>query len=134
MLLRPLVLATALAAAPAAVVSIDVAIHERATADHFGNVVVRGFITCSTETLVSLEGQVVEFVGRSDVATGTFATEVPCSTTGTPWRVTVVSDSGVPFKPGFAVADVQAVGFDPESGIFTGVQTLVSLHLTRSAR
>jgi len=46
----------------------------------------------------------------------------------------VTSDSGVPFRPGFALADVQVVGFDPESGVFTGVQSLVSLHLTRSTR
>ena len=76
----------------------------------------------------------VESLNRSNVAVGSFATEVLCGTTPTPWTVTVTSGSGVPFRPGFAVGDVFATGFDPESGIFTGVQSLVSLHLTRSER
>ena len=50
------------------------------------------------------------------------------------FTVTVTSHSGVPFRPGFATADLMVIGFDPESGVFTGVQSLVSLHLTRSAR
>jgi hypothetical protein len=127
-------LTTALAAMLGAVLSIELSVHDRATAQRDGSAVVRGILTCSAETLVSLEGQVVEFIGRSAVATGTFATDVPCSPTGTPWSVTVASDSSVPFRPGFAVAELQAVGFDPESGIFSGVQALTSLHLTRSPR
>ena len=134
MALLPLVIGTALAAVLAVPLSIDLVVHERATAERGGTVAIRGTVTCSAETLVTLEGQVVESFGRNGVAAGTFATEVPCGTVPTPWTVTVASDSGVPFRPGFALADVQAVGFDPESGVFTGVQSLVLLHLTRSAR
>jgi hypothetical protein len=115
------------------VLTIDLAIHGRATAEHEGTVSVHGTVTCSAETVVTLEAEVVEAVGRTDVAVGTFATEVACGPTPTPWTVTLTSVSGTPFRPGFATGDVRAVGFDPESGIYSGVQTLVSLHLTRSA-
>jgi len=125
------VLATVLAAALTAPLMIDLTVHARATAEHGGTAAVGGTLTCSAETLVSLEGELVEPLNRSNVAVGTFATEVLCGTTPTPWRVSVASD-GVPFRPGFASADVRATGFDPESGIFSGVQTLVFLHLTRS--
>ena len=130
--LLPLALGTALAATLAASLTIDLGVQFRATAEHDGTAAVGGTLTCSAETLVSLEGDVVETLNRSNVASGTFATEVLCGTTDTPWRVTVTSDSGVPFRPGFALAEVRATGFDPESGTFSGVQSLVFLHLTRS--
>ena len=133
MLLLSLAMATALRVALTAL-TIDVTVDGRGTAGHDGTAGVRGTMTCSVETLVTFEGQVVESVGRSAVAAGSFATEVLCGTTPTPWAVTVTSDSGVPFKPGFALADIQAVGFDPETGTFVGVQSLASLHLTRSVR
>ena len=134
MVLLPLAAATALWSALAAALTIDVTVQERAIAGHDGTALIRGTLTCSAETLVTLEGQIVESLGRTAVAAGTFATEVACGTSPTLWTVTVTSDSGVPFRPGFAVADLQAVGFDPESGVFTGVQSLVLLHLTRSTR
>ena len=134
MTLLPLVIGTALASVLAVPLSIDLVVHERATAERSGTVAIRGTVTCSAGTLVTFEGQVVEPLGPKGVAVGTFATELPCGTGPTPWTVNVTSDSGVPFRPGFALADVQAVGFDPESGVFTGVQSLVSLHLTRSPR
>jgi hypothetical protein len=130
-ILLPLALGAALAAALATPLMIDLSVYVRATAEHGGTAAVGGTLTCSAETLVSLEGEVVEALNRSKVAFGTFTAEVLCGTTPTPWRVTVASD-GVPFRPGFASADVRAIGFDPESGIFTGVQSLVFLHLTRS--
>ena len=134
MALLPLVVGTTLASVLAVPLSIDLLVHERATAERGGAVVIRGTVTCSAETLLTFEGQVVESVGRTGMAVGTFATELPCGTSPTPWTVNVTSESGVPFRPGFALADVQAVGFDPESGTFSGVQSLVFLHLTRSAR
>jgi hypothetical protein len=130
-LILPLALGAVLAAVLATPLMIDLTVHVRATAEHGGTAAVGGTLTCSAETLVSLEGEVVEGLNRSNVAFGTFATEVLCGTTPTPWRVSVASD-GVPFRPGFASADVRATGFDPESGIFSGVQSLVFLHLTRS--
>ena len=134
MALLPLVVGTALAGVLVVPLSIDLVVHERATAERGGTVAIGGTLTYSAETLVTFEGQVVESLGRNGVAVGTFATELPCGTSSTPWTVVVTSDSGVPFRPGFALADVQAVGFDPESGVFTGVQSLVFLHLTRSTR
>jgi hypothetical protein len=131
-LLLPLALGTALAAALATSLMIDLEVHFRATAERGGTAAVGGTLTCSAETLVSLEGEVVETLNRDKVAFGTFATEVLCGTTPTPWRVTVTSDSGVPFRPGFAAGEVRVTGFDPESGTFSGVQSLVVLHLTRS--
>ena len=111
---------------------IDLAVNARATAERGGGAAVGGTVTCSAETLVTIEGEVAEALNRSAVAIGTFATEVLCGTTATPWSVTVTSDSGVPFRPGFASGEVRVIGFDPESGIFSGVQSLVFLHLTRS--
>ena len=134
MLLLPLALSTLLAATLATSLTIDLTVFARATAGHDGTAVVGGTVTCSAETLVSLEGLVIEGLNRSNVVVGTFATEVLCGTTATPWRVTVTSDSDVPFRPGFATADVLAIGFDPESGTFSGVQGLALVHLTRSQR
>jgi hypothetical protein len=130
----PLVVGTALAAVLAVPLSIDLVVNERATAERGGTVTIRGTVTCSAETLLTFEGQVVESLGRTGVAVGAFATELLCGPGPTPWTVIVTSHSGVPFRPGFALADVQVVGFDPESGVFTGVQSLVALHLTRSPR
>ena len=65
MFLFHLALATALRAALAAVLTIDMTIHERGTAQRDGTAVVRGTLTCSVETLVTVEGLVVESVGRS---------------------------------------------------------------------
>ena len=134
MLLLPVALGTVLAAALAAPLMIDLTVFARATAGHDGTAIVGGTVTCSAETLVSLEGVVVEALNRSNVAVGTFATEVLCGTTATLWSVTVTSDSGVPFRPGSATADVVATGFDPESGTFSGVQGLALVRLTRSRR
>jgi hypothetical protein len=129
-----LALGTALNAALVTPLMIDLSVNARATAERGGTAVVGGIVTCSAETLVSIEGEVAETLNRSAVAVGTFATEVLCGPTATRWTATVTSDSGVPFKPGFASADVSVVGFDPESGIFSGVQSLVFLHLTRSTQ
>ncbi len=127
-----LALGTALTTALFTPLMIDLAVNARATAERGGGAAVGGTVTCSAETLVTIEGEVVEALNRSAVAIGAFATEVLCGTTATPWSVTVTSDSGVPFRPGFASGEVRVIGFDPESGIFSGVQSLVFLHLTRS--
>ena len=134
MLLLPLALAMALAAALAAPLTIDLVVHGRATAEHGGAVVLRGTLTCSVPTVVTLDAEVVESFKHAASAFGTFSTELACGTAPTLWTVTVSPESGVPFRPGFALADVRVVGFDPESGVFTGVQSLVFLHLTRSPR
>jgi hypothetical protein len=123
-----------LAAVLAAPLTIDLVVHGRATAERGGVVTLRGTVQCSVSTIVTLEGVVVQSFRRGDSVVGTFATEVPCDITPTPWTVTVTSENGVPFRPGFASADVRVVGFDPESGVFTGVESFVLLHLTRSPR
>ena len=123
-----------LAAVLAAPLTIDLFVQGRATAELAGTVTIRGLVVCSVSTFVSLEGEVVESFRRGGFAIGEFATEVECGTTPTPWAVTVTADNGVPFRPGFASADVRVVGFDPESGVFTGVESFVLLHLTRSPR
>jgi hypothetical protein len=135
MLLLPLVLVleAALATALAAPLTLELVVQGRATAERGGNLAIRGTVQCSVETVVALEGVVVELLGRAGAAVGTFATEVTCGTAPTPWTVIVTSDSDVAFRPGFASAEVFAVGFDPDTGVFTGVQSLVFLHLTRSA-
>ena len=129
----PFPLRTVLAAAIAAPLTIDLEVQGRATAEHEGTVSLYGVITCSADTIVTLDGEVFESLGRNALAAGTFATELPCGPTPTPWTVTVPSDRGAPFRPGFALADVRAVGFDPDSSTYSSVQSLVSLHLTRSA-
>jgi hypothetical protein len=128
------VLGVIFAAVLATPLTLDLVVHSRATAEPGGAVVIRGTVECSVPTLVTLEGVVVEEFRRGDSAVGTFATEVECGTMPTPWTVTVISENGVRFRPGFASADVSAVGFDPDSGVFTGVQSFVLLHLTRSPR
>ena len=134
MVLLPPAIGAALAAVLAVPLSIDLVIRARATAEHDGTATIRGTLTCSTETQVMLEGQLVQSIGRSETAAGSFATQVWCGTTATPWAATITSDTGMAFRPGFALADLQAVGFDPETGIFSGVQSLASVRLTRSAR
>jgi hypothetical protein len=133
--LLPLIIGTtALVAFAAARPSIDLTFDGRATAAHSGSVVVRGTVTCSFETTASVEGQVVESLNRSDIASGEFALEVPCEPTPTSWTAVVAPDTDQSFRPGFASVSVRAVVFDPESGIFAGVETFGFLHLTRSAR
>jgi hypothetical protein len=132
--LLPLVVATtALVAVAASPLSIDLTFNTRATADRSGSVVVRGTVTCSFETTASIEGEVVESLNRSDIAAGEFALEVPCEPTPTPWTAVVAPSTDRSFRPGFATVAVRAVVFDPESGIFAGVETFGFLHLTRSA-
>ena len=131
----PLVLSTtALAAVASAPLTLDLTFHARATADHDGNVVVRGMLSCSKETTVSLEVAVVEPLNRSAEAAGQFATDLACDKTPTPWTVIVTPDTDRSFHPGFATVTVRAVGFDPEHDIFAGVETFGFLHLTRSPR
>jgi hypothetical protein len=133
--LLPLIIGTtALVAVAAAPPTIDLTFSARATADHDGGLVVRGTVTCSFETTASVEGHVVESLNRSDIASGEFALDVPCEPTPTPWTAVVVPDTDESFRPGFASVSVRAVVFDPESGIFAGVETFGFLHLTRSAR
>ena len=136
MLLLPfaLVFEAALATSLVAPLTLDLVVQGRATAERGGTVIIRGAVQCSVETVVTLEGEVIEQLGRAGVAVGTFATEVQCGITPTSWTVIVTSDSDVAFRPGFASADVRAVGFDPDTGVFTGVQSFVFLNLTRSAR
>ena len=131
-MMLPLAVATALATLLVSPLAIDFTVNVRATAERGGSAVIGGTVTCSADTLVTIEGEVAEALNRSAVAIGTFTTEVLCGTTATAWSATVNSDSGVPFRPGFASGDVRVIGFDPESGIFSGVQSLVFLHLTRS--
>lgn len=132
MSLFPLVLGiAALAAVAAAPLSIDLSVHPRATADHDGHVIVRGIVTCSIETTVDIEVEVVEPLNRSQVVGGG-ATAVTCSTTPTPWTAVVPPDAERRFQPGFATFAVRAVGFDPEHEIFAGVESFGFLHLTRS--
>jgi hypothetical protein len=123
-----------LAAVLAGPLTIDLVVSGRATAELGGAVVLRGTLQCSVPTVLTFEGEVVESFRRGDSAVGSFATEVECDTTPTPWTVTVTSENGVPFRPGFASADVSVIGFDPEFGVFAGVQSFVLLHLTRSPR
>ena len=128
----PLVLSTALAVATATPLAIDLTVDARATAERDGSITVRGTVTCSAQTTVSIEGQVVEELNRSNVATGVFAADVICDPTPTRWTATVTADTDVPFRPGFASIGLRATVFDPDSGVFTGVESTGFLHLTRS--
>ena len=129
-----LIFGTVLAVETAAPLTIDLTVHERATAGRDGSILVRGTVTCSAQTTVSIEGQVDEELTRSNVATGVFAVDVACDTTPTPWTATVTADTDVPFRPGFASIGLRATAFDPASGVFTGVESISFLHLTRSDR
>ena len=130
----PVILTMALAVATATPLTIDLIVRARATAERDGSILVRGTVTCSAQTTVSIEGQVVEELNRSNVAAGVFAADVICDTAPTPWTATVTADTDVSFRPGFALIAVRATAFDPESGVFTGVESIGFLHLTRSAR
>ena len=130
----PFILTTALAVATATPLTIDLTVRARATAERDGSILVRGTVTCSALTTVSIEGQVVQELNRSNVAAGAFAADVICDTTPTSWTATVIADTDVPFRPGFALIDITAIAFDPESGVFTGVQSIGVLHVTRSDR
>lgn len=130
----PFVLTTALAVATATALTIDLTVRARATVERDGSILVRGSVTCSAQTTVSIEGQVVEELNQSNVAAGVFAADVICDTAPTPWTATVTADTDVRFRPGFASIGVSATAFDPESGVFTGVESTGFLHLTRSDR
>ena len=127
----PFILTTALAVATTTL-TIDLFVRARATAQPDGSVLIRGTVTCSTQTTVTIEGHVVEELNRSNVAEGVFAADVICDTTPTSWTATATSDTDVPFRPGFARIGVHATAFDPESGVFTGVESIGIVHLTRS--
>ena len=130
----PLALGTAaLVAAVAAPLSIDLIVQARATATHAGAVIVEGTVRCSIGTTVSMEVDVIEPLNRSDVAFGQFATDLACDSTPTAWTAVVGPDTDHGFRPGFATVSVRAVGFDPENGIYAGVESFGFLHLTRSA-
>jgi len=129
-----LILGTTLAIATAAPLTIDFTVRDRATVERDDSVVVRGTVTCSAQTTVNIEGLVIEEFNRSKVATGMFAVDVICDTTPTPWTAAVTADTDAPFRPGFASIGLRATAFDPESGIFTGVDSSGFLHLTRSGR
>ena len=134
MFLPALVLSTvAMAAGLAAPLSIELTV-QAGIANQDGTVVVRGTVQCSTDTIVSIEGDVVESLNRSEVASGWFSTDVTCDTTPTPWTVIVVPYTAESFRPGFATVGVRAVGFDSETGTYAGVESLDSLRLTRSHR
>jgi len=125
------ILTTALAVATTAPLTIDLTVRARATAQRDGSALIRGTVTCSAQTTVTIEGQVIEELNRSNVAAGVFAADVICDTTPTSWTATATSDTDVPFRPGFAVIGVNATAFDPESGVFTGVDSVGFLQLTR---
>jgi hypothetical protein len=132
--LLPLALGTAaLVAVVTAPLSIDLMVHARATATHAGAVVVQGTVRCSIGTTVSIEVDVVEPLNRSDVAFGQFTTDLACDSTPTPWTAVVAPDTDHGFRSGFATVSVRAVRFDPENGIYTGVESFGFLQLTRSA-
>jgi hypothetical protein len=124
-----------LAASLAVPFTIEIPVDPRAYVDRSGVLVVQGFVSCSVDTIVEVQGQVIERISRSEVAAGEFFTELEClADTPTSWSVIVAPTTDAAFDPGFALVEIQAVGFDPESGIFAGVQSLGSLHLTRSKR
>jgi hypothetical protein len=134
-LFPPAVLGTvALVAFVAAPLSLDLTIHLRATADRSGSAVVHGTVSCSKDTIVSLEVFVLQSLNRNDAAAGQFVTEVMCDSPSTLWTVLVAPDTDRGFRPGFASVSVRATAFDPENGIFAGVETFGSLQLTRSVR
>lgn len=97
----PLVLSTvALVAGLAAPLSIELTVQPGASANQDGTVVVRGTVQCSIETIVSIEGDVIESLNRSKVALGQFSTDVTCDTRPTPRSVVVVPDTAESFRPG----------------------------------
>jgi hypothetical protein len=130
----PFTVLTALAVATGAPLTIDITIRERATIDRDGSILVRGTVTCSAQTTVSIEGEVVEELNRSHVVSGVLAADVSCGTTPTPWTATVTADTDVRFRPGSASIGVRATAFDPGSGVFSGVESGGFLQLTRSDR
>jgi len=127
-------LATALAVATGTSLTIDIIVRERATVERDGSILVRGTVTCSAQTTVSIEGEVAEELNRSSVASGVFAADVICDTTPTPWTATVTADTDVRFRPGSASVGVRAIAVDPGSGLFAGAESSGFLQLTRSDR
>jgi hypothetical protein len=130
----PLVLSSALALALVTALTIELDVQPRATVERDGSILVRGTVTCSGQTTVSIEGQVVEQLNRSRVAEGVFAAEVVCDTTATPWTATVTPNTNVRFRPGSASIGVSGTAFDPGAGVFTSVQSDGFLQLARSGR
>ena len=130
----PVIFGAALAAAISTALTIDFDFRDKATAERDGSITVRGVVTCSAQTTVTVDGQVSQELNKGKLATGAFAADVPCNTTPTTWIATVAADTGLGFRPGAASIGARAAGLDPASGAFTGVQTSGVLQLTRSSR
>jgi hypothetical protein len=119
---------------PPPVLSISLVPDVRGTVDRSGTATIRGVVTCSTPTTISLGGQVRQTVTRFALASGNLQAQVPCSPTPTAWSATVVPAGSVPFGPGYASVTLTAIGFDPNYPGAVVQEASSAVKLSRSTR
>ena len=98
---------------PPPVLTISLVPDTKGSLDRAGAATIRGVLTCSTPTTVSLVGLVRQTVTRFALATGGLQTQVPCSSTPVEWTAVAVPSGSVPFGAGYAAVTLTATGVDP---------------------
>lgn len=96
-----------------------------------GVATVSGTVTCNQPTSVSLSGTVNQRATRFAMATGSFYTQVACSSTPKTWTATVTSGNTVPFNSGAANVSATASAYDPAFGQYVTVTKTSDVKLSR---
>ena len=96
-----------------------------------GAATVSGTVTCNQPTSLSVLGTLSQRVNRSSVATGSFYSEVACTTTPTRWQATITPGNGIPFNPGSAQLDATASAYDQQYGQQVTMTETAVVKLTR---
>jgi hypothetical protein len=82
-----------------------------------GRAVVKGSVSCTVPTTVTVAGTVTQVVRRT-VVVGSYYFQQACTPgAAVPWKVTVTPGSQYAFKPGAAEVYVEMYGNDPISGV-----------------
>ena len=119
---------------PPPVLTISLVLDVKGSADRAGTATIRGVLTCSTATTVSLAGLVRQAVTRFALASGGLQTQVACSQTPTEWAAAAVPVGDVPFGAGYATVTLTATGIDPNYPGAVTQEVSGAVRLTRSAR
>lgn len=119
---------------PPPVLTISVVLDVKGLVDRGGTATIRGTVSCSAATTVSLSGQLSQVVTRFALATGGVQAQLQCSPTPTAWSAIAVASGQVPFGAGYATGTLTAVGTDPNYPSAVIQQVSGAVRLSRSTR